>query len=220
MWTRISTSSKGGGWGIWAGSPDPYGICYWKSRGPATLAVTWGLRTSSGWIGICGADASALWGSRSSLRGRASSVGVREATSFFPMDSSKKVSQISSSSSCMRDARHFHRSQTAPHIVQGGAPDHSAQGCRALASTTVCSLCTYQMFLVHQNLYTGKHLGLVQLAAVGLLCRVVWVFDWTPPIGVSWCWLSPLKGGLWELMAKEAGRQGGFICSSVASPKK
>ena len=89
-------------------------------------------------MGMCWAGACTPWGSRSTLSSRASSVRVREAKGSFPTDSSKEVSQMSSSSSCMRGTRHLHRSWTVPDIV-GGAPDHSAQCCRALASAKVCS---------------------------------------------------------------------------------
>ena len=115
-----------------------------------------GLRVSSGQMEICGADTCTPWSSWSSPNSRVSSVGVREAMGSYPTDSIKEVSQVSCSSSCMRGARHLCRSQTVPHIVLGGVPGHSAQHCRALASTTVCSLLTSQMSLVPWNLHSGK----------------------------------------------------------------
>ena len=52
---------------------------------------------------------------------------------------------MSSSSRCVRDARHLHRSWTVLHIVLEEAPNLSAQHCRALASATVCSFLTSWM---------------------------------------------------------------------------
>ena len=47
------------------------------------------------------------------------------------------------------------------------------------------------------------HQGPAWPAAIGLLSGVVLVFGQAPPIGVSWCWLSPLLGGLRELKGWE-----------------
>ena len=72
---------------------------------------------------------------------------------------------MSSSSTCMSDARSFCRSWTTPHIVPGEAPNHSVQYCKALASTTVCFLLTSQMPLVPQNVHSGMkshHLRLLR----------------------------------------------------------
>ena len=121
----------------------------------AVLAVTLDLRASSGWVGLHGADACTPWGSGSSLTRMASSTGVREAKGSSSMDSSKEASQMSSSSSCVRGTRHLHRSWTVPHIAQGGAPNCSAQYCKTLASTTVCSLLTSWKSLVHQNMHSS-----------------------------------------------------------------
>ena len=66
----------------------------------------------------------------------------------------------------------------------------------------------------------AEHLVLARPTAVGLLDAVVLVFGWAPPIGVSQHWLSPLPGGLRELMAEGAGGHGASIWSSVTSPKK
>ena len=63
-------------------------------------------------------------------------------------------------------------------------------------------------------------LGLAWLATIGLLDGAVLVFSWAPPIGVAWCWLSPLLNGLRELMAEGEGGCGALIYSSVAYPKK
>ena len=73
---------------------------------------------------------------------------------------------MSSSSSCRRGTRHLHRSQTAPYIIPG-ATECSAQHCRTIASTTVCSLFTSQTSLVPQNLHSGMKSHHTRLLRLG-----------------------------------------------------
>ena len=118
--TRGSLSSKGGGPDVRVGCPNPSGgngNCSCISRGSAVLAVNSGLRASSGRTGLHGVDTCTLWGSGSSLSRMPSSAGVREATGSSSADSSKEVSQMSSSSSCMRGARYLCGSWTVPHCT-------------------------------------------------------------------------------------------------------
>ena len=170
--TRGSISSGGGGPDVRVGGPNPSGgdgNYHYLSRGPFVLALTLGLRTSSGWTGLHRADACTPLGSGSWPNRRASSVGAGEAMGSSSADSSKEASKKSSSSSCMRGTRHLCMSWTAPHIVPGGAPDHSVQHWKAFASTTVCSFHTSGMSLVPQNLHSGMrshHLRLLRQGGV------------------------------------------------------
>ena len=129
------------------GGPNPSGSdgnCDWISRGSAVHATTLGLRTSSGQTDLCRADACApfrLWVLTKQEGLLCRGWGSHGSSST---DLSKEASQMSSSFSCMRGTRHLHRSWTTPHIVPGGASNHAAQCCKALASTTVSSLETTQ----------------------------------------------------------------------------
>ena len=156
--TRGSISSRGAGPDVRVGSPNPSGgdsNCHCISSESFVPAVISGLRTSSGQMGLHWEDACAPSSSRSSLSMRVSSAGVREATGSSSTDSSKGAFQMSSYSSCKKGMRHLHRSWNATHIVLGGAPDCSAQCCKALVSTTVCSFLTSQMSLVPQSLHSS-----------------------------------------------------------------
>ena len=140
--TRGSMSSKGDGPDDRVGGPNASGgngNCHCLSRGSGVLAATY-WHKSFFWLDglIQGRHLHSL-GLWVLAKQGGLLCGVGEATGSSSADSSKEASQKSSSSSCRRGTGHLCRSWTVTHIISGGALDHSAQNCEALASATVCS---------------------------------------------------------------------------------
>ena len=110
-----------------------YGICCWISRGVCChnpQSVSSGLRASYGWMGKCGVEAWALWGSGSSLSSRATSA-------------------VWGAQGISTGLRLCHM------LYWEELPNHSTQPCSTLGSATVCSLLTSWTSMVNWNLHSG-----------------------------------------------------------------